>query len=424
MADDQQSDPLPVDEPDGSFQFHPWPDLLNRTRRNMIVDRLIPEGGLTTLVGASGEGKTTLAMALALTIDTGAKFLSEAAKPRPVIWVAGEGLEDLRPLYEAWLQSNPSAPPPQGGFIDAPLRFYESDEDTNLLIARIKARPVDCPKPVIFLDALADMMDGGDEDKAKDMNRVYARLWRVIRETGSAVVVIHHTGWEGTRGKGSMAYRAKSDIEVLVKLDQAAMTFNLTCNKTRRGSKWKSIGVSAKSVKVEGFREEILVATGVEVAATSPQAAQAQTKRDKDLDLMMVTLDLDCGGSATRGAWLAKMQEKYGTANWSEDTFDRKRKVLSQEGSITGGGGIRGEPYVLTRNITRKPAPLKGGAGDAGNQCHPQTPATNPQAGNTSTESDGQNQSQMVATEDVRAVLAAEQAKLQAMNETQDGKKS
>jgi AAA domain len=417
---DQQSDPPPVDEPDGSFQFHPWPDLLNRKRRTMIVDRLIPEGGLTTLVGASGEGKTTLAMGLAMAIETGAEFLSEAVKPRPVIWVAGEGLEDLRPLYEAWMQSNQSVPPIQGGFIDAPLRFYESDEDTNLLIDKIKALPPDCPKSVIFLDVLADMMDGGDEDKAKDMNRVYSRLWRVIRETGSSVVVIHHTGWEGTRGKGSMAYRAKSDIEVLVKLDQANMTFNLTCNKTRRGSKWKSIGVSAKSVNVGGFKEEILVATGVEVAATSPQAAQSQTKRDEDLSLMLVTLDLDLGGSATRAAWLAKVREKYGTANWSEDTFDRKRQVLSQEGRITGGG-IRGEPYVLTRNITRNPSPLKGAAGDAGNQCRPQTPATNPHAGNTSTESGGQNQSQMVAKEDVHTVLAAEQAKLQAMKEKEGG---
>jgi hypothetical protein len=413
---DQQSDSPSVDEPDGSIRFYPWPDLLNRTRRAMIVERLIPETGLTTLVGASGEGKTTLAIALALAIETGGKFFGAGIKPRPVIWVAGEGLEDLCPLYEGWMQVHQPALLPQGGFIDAPLRFHESDEDTNVLISKIKSRPANCPSPVIFLDALADMMDGGDEDKAKDMNRVYARLWRVIRETGSSIVVIHHTGWEGTRGKGSMAYRAKSDIEVLVKLDQATMTFNLTCNKTRRGAKWKSIGVSAKSEKVGGFKEEILVATGIEIAATSQSAAK---KYDNDLGDMILILDLDCGGSATRAVWLAKMRERYGTAKWSEDTFDRKRMLLSQDGRITGGGA-RGEPYVLTRNLNPQhypqPAPLKGGAGDAGNQCHPQTPAANPHAGNTSTESHGQKGLQSVAD-----ALAAEEARLQAMK---DGKKN
>jgi hypothetical protein len=136
---------------------------------------------------------------------------------------------------------------------------------------------------------------------------------------------------------------------------------------------------------------------------------------------MILTLDLDCGGSATRAVWLAKMRERYGTAKWSEDTFDRKRMLLSQDGRITGGG-LRGEPYVLTRNITRSPHPLKGGAGDAGNQRHPQTPSTNPHAGNTSTESDGQNQSRMVVKEDVRVVLAAEQAKLHCIKtEKKDG---
>jgi hypothetical protein len=48
-------------------------------------------------------------------------------------------------------------------------------------------------------------------------------------------------------------------------------------------------------------------------------------------------------------------------------------------------------------------------------------PATNPHAGNTSPESDGQNQSQMVANEDFRAALAAEQARLETMK---DGKKN
>jgi hypothetical protein len=307
---------------------------------------------------------------------------------------------------------------PEGAYHDGPLNLFE-DGDTDKLIAILKNFPGEWPASLIVLDALADMMPGGDEDRAKDMNRVYGNVWRVVRETGASFLVIHHAGCEGSREKGSIAIRAKSDIVTLVKLDAVSMTLNLTWLKNRRGPKYANVGFGVASVALEGWNDKVLAATGGEVSATSPQAIQAQTKRDQDLDLMKVTLDLDLGGSATRAVWLAKMQERFGKANWSDDTFDRKRKILSEEGEITGGG-VRGEPYTLTRNITRKPAPLKGGAGDAGNPCRPQTPATNPHAGNTSTEGDGQKGSQSVA-DDIAAALANEEARLQAMK---DGEKN
>jgi hypothetical protein len=372
---DPESDIPPIDEPGGSFRFYPWPDLLKRPRREWIVDRLIPVRGVTTLVGQPGEGKTTLAMGLALSVATGTKFAGQQIKQRPVIMIFGEGQEDSRPLYEAWLKYQQASGKvaatvkPEGAFHDGPLNLFEAG-DTDKLIAILKDFPREWPAPLIGLDALADMMDGGDEDRAKDMNRVYGNVWRVVRETGASFLVIHHAGWEGTREKGSIAIRAKSDIVTLVKLDAVGMTLNLTWLKNRRGPKYANVGFGVASVALDGWNDKVLTATGNEIAATSPQPAQAQNKHDQDLTLMIKVYAHDLGGNATSTQWRKTMEETYG---WSRTKFHSKLDEVKREGYVVGGGE-QGECYQVVPEALRKlglsktgptqtgpgPSPLKG----------------------------------------------------------------
>src|SRR6516164_3024332 len=86
------------------LQTYPWPELLSRTRRELLVDELLFTTGVTTLVAPSGQGKTTLALSIALTVATGGVWDGKVIKQRPVVWVAGEGQDDLRPIYEAWMK--------------------------------------------------------------------------------------------------------------------------------------------------------------------------------------------------------------------------------------------------------------------------------------------------------------------------------
>jgi hypothetical protein len=406
---------------------------LKRPRREWIVDRLIPVRGVTTLVGQPGEGKTTFAMGLALAVATGTKFAGQQIKQRPVILIAGEGQEDSRPLYEGWMKYQQAlgkvaaTATPEGAFHDGPLNLFEAG-DTDKLIDNLKELPKDTAAPLIVLDALADMMDGGDEDRAKDMNKVYGNIWRVVRETGASFLIIHHAGWKEDREKGSIAIRAKSDVVTLVKLDAVGMTLNLTWLKNRRGPKYANVGFGVASVALDGWDDKVLAATGDEVAATSPQAAQAQTKGDQDLSLMTITLDLDLGGGATFTDWWHKMQAKYPEGAWSETTFRRKLNMLKEQDRVIAGGG-KGEFYRLPQVVpvdgegspppkseSQSPPnshPHRGGGGGGGNNDR-QSPPNNSRGGNASKSGNDQNQVELDA-------LAAEEAKLSALK---DGKKN
>jgi hypothetical protein len=353
------TDTPPVDEPDGSLRFYPWPELLKRQRREWIADRLIPVRGVTTLVGQPGEGKTTLAIALALSVATGAKFAGREIKQRPVIGIFGEGQEDSRPLYEAWIKNHPTSVTPEGAFHDGPLNLFEA-ADTDKLIAKLKAPPKDTPPPLFMLDALADMMPGGDEDRAKDMNRVYGNVWRVVLETGASFLIIHHAGWEGTREKGSIAIRAKSDIVVLVKLDQVGMVLNLTCLKNRRGPKFANIGFQVESVSVDGFDGEVLVATGVEVSATGTTTETKEKGKDAVREAKVAAFEvLVIAGRYTYNAWQGDTRDRLRVKTNNPDkglgnsVFRDAVAALVDQGTVVKIDGV----YQLGPGCTATPAP-------------------------------------------------------------------
>ena len=120
--------------------LHPWPDLLKRERRELLVPELLFSTGVTTLVAPSGEGKTTLASSIALSVGTGSPWAGTPIKARPVIWIAGEGQDDLRPMYQAWIAEHPNTQIPQGAFLEAPINL-SSDSETNKFIKQLDGMP-------------------------------------------------------------------------------------------------------------------------------------------------------------------------------------------------------------------------------------------------------------------------------------------
>jgi hypothetical protein len=215
-----------------------------------LVPDLAFKSGVTTLVAPSGEGKTTLSFCLGLMIDTGGLWGEVSIKPRSMLWVAGEGRDDLRPIYEACLQANPQWGKLKSTFFDEAIDL-SSDWETNKLIKRIEGR-----EPLhIVTDALADMIGDLDEDKSKDINRVYRNVWRVVRANNGSFWVPHHAGWEKGRERGSTAIRAKSDIVLYIdKFEPEAGKVVLKHLKRRGGPKLKEIGYEVKLITVDGYQ--------------------------------------------------------------------------------------------------------------------------------------------------------------------------
>src|SRR6516164_4843161 len=71
---DHDSDEIPLqpddqaDEDEDTIEIHPLSALMNRKRREELVENLLFRKGITTLVAQSGEGKTTTAASIAVLV--------------------------------------------------------------------------------------------------------------------------------------------------------------------------------------------------------------------------------------------------------------------------------------------------------------------------------------------------------------------
>jgi hypothetical protein len=335
MGDDEESNKL---------HSYSWPELLKRPRRELLVNDLLFTTGVTTLVAPSGDGKTTLALSISLTVATGGIWNGQIIKPRPVVWVAGEGQDDLRPMYEAWLKEHPNYQAPQGCFLEEPIDL-SSGSETDKLIKLLEGMP----PALIVTDALADMIGDLSEDKSKDMNQVYRNIWRVGRNNNGSFLIPHHAGWNTERERGSTGIRAKNDIVAqIVDFDPAAGFIKLKHNKRRGGAKLKEFAYEVKLITVAGYPQPIPIVTGVnkttaDIILNQPiEEAEGHAR-----ELVRIMLE-----DFPDGATNAQFQKKSGM---TASTFNRARGWAKGAGWLVGGGG-RGVRYKLNPDESWKVA--------------------------------------------------------------------
>jgi hypothetical protein len=248
-----------------AVDIHPLSELMKRKPREVLVANLLFAKGITTLVAPSGDGKTTTGASIALLTAAGGIWDGKKIEPRPVLWIAGEGEDDLPPMVQAGAKDHGLEWEKLPISICFEAVDFSSIIETNHLIEKLKGMP----PMLIIADALADIIGDLSEDKSKDITQVYKNLRLVEKKTGSVILVLHHQGWNSDRERGSTAIRAKSDIMVQIaefKPDDGYI--KLTHLKRRGGPKVKEFTYEVKLVPVEGCEHDVPIVTGVDATAS------------------------------------------------------------------------------------------------------------------------------------------------------------
>ena len=150
-----------------------------------VMPRLAYAGRLTLLSAREKEGKSTLASAGAAAVSDGARFLGEMGKAGPVLWV---GLEE-----------HPG---------DTARRFqgFGAQGDRVFLLEVLEQPFADLAAAVeqsgavlVVVDTLSRFAETlvRDASKSTEWTPVMGGLTRVARETGAAVLVLHHARKDG-----------------------------------------------------------------------------------------------------------------------------------------------------------------------------------------------------------------------------------
>lgn len=169
-----------------------------------LIEPLLIPGELTMLTGREGRGKSMMSQAMSVAIAdpaAGSDVLGMPAKPGRMMVVDAEngpheihrrihGIGLTRPddylIYEA-----------------SGLNLRHAEHRDELHRAVVAARPT-----VVILDSLVSLAPGLRENEASEVQPVLQGIQAIARETGAAILLLHHAG----KGETGAEYRGSSAI--------------------------------------------------------------------------------------------------------------------------------------------------------------------------------------------------------------------
>jgi hypothetical protein len=200
---------------------------------------------------------------------------------------------------------------------------------------------------LIVADALGQMLGGNDEDKAQHINAVYANVWRVVNYNGAAFMMLHHSGWDEKRERGSSAIRANSDIVIqIVRFEPEAGRIILRHLKRRDGVPLQQFGYQLKLVPVPGCRQPVPICTGEKLDPAQTLLSQSMESFTQNKRHAQKLVALMAKEFQPQGATFRQLERKAGMGN---STYKRAFNTATAMKWFVGGGA-RGLPYNLNPN--------------------------------------------------------------------------
>jgi RecA-family ATPase len=191
------------------------------------VEKLIAESSVNVWFGQWGAKKTWAAIDLAVCVASGKQWLGMATEPCNVLIIDEESGDTrlanrIKDTMRGELGQMANASVPIKSVSLAQFNLLKRPDDADLLARLV----LELDAKLIIIDALADVMLGGDENAVKDTQPVFANLRFIAELTGAAFIVIHHANkGGGYRGSSAIAGAIDTLLSVESKQDNSLITF-------------------------------------------------------------------------------------------------------------------------------------------------------------------------------------------------------
>jgi len=199
-----------------------------------LVRGILPAEGLAAIYGASGSGKTFLALDLLAAVARGQAWFGNKTLPSPVTYVALEGETGMSQRVQAYERRHGKLPLAVR-FVAQALNLL-TPKDIIDLASAIKA--AGGGSGVICIDTLNRASAGSDENDSKDMGRIIEAAKHLQREIGGLVLLVHHTGKDASKGlRGHSSLHAALDAAIEVSKADGQGRWSIAKSKDGRDDK-------------------------------------------------------------------------------------------------------------------------------------------------------------------------------------------
>lgn len=353
-------DELPPEEPEQPRSF-PHSGGYGKPGK-FIVEGLVPVG-VAMFYGPSSSFKSYCIISILCRVAMKThRWAGRNIKGGAVLYVAAEGGSSVMPRVGAWADKYNGGKPvelfytlPLAVDLSVPARVSAIIKEIRR-IEQVTGEPV----RIVAVDTLSQSMMQGDENSASDVAKFMAGATRIVNETGAAVIIVHHSGKDSSKGmRGSSAAFANGDAVIRVeRIDDAV---NLINEKQRTGPAQPTRGYLVPTVQLpedviaenEAYDDEYTSTEGdvydpvrlttervfedAPMAEIEPLMMERSESR-KPSTSKWIGEQLDAAGGSIRREQLKTLWIDDGG---KEDTFRRELNRMKKSGDIAeSDGGI------------------------------------------------------------------------------------
>lgn len=262
----------------GKFKIYDATAMSLRPPPEWLIQNVIPRADVMVLFGASGSGKSFVALDMGGAVARGVQWRGNRTEKGRVLIIAAEGGGGVGKRIKAYCQYHNISPDTLdiGTMIAAP-NFLMKDDIVEVAAAVKSAGGFD----LIITDTFAQVTPGANENAAEDMGLALANAKALRDATGAMVMLIHHAGKDAARGaRGWSGIKAAMDAEIEVaKHDNGEREIRLT--KMKDGDDGLNWGVKLEIVTVGKDKHggEITSCVAIEADAPTPSSVVSDAPR-------------------------------------------------------------------------------------------------------------------------------------------------
>lgn len=196
-------------------------ELRRLPAQKWLVQNLLPEKGFACIYGASGSGKSFIALDLGASIAAGKLWCGLKVQQAPVIFCVLEGQSGFKNRAAAWEVKN--------GELAADFLTLLGDFDlTNSKDVQEFAKC--CPRgAIVIIDTLNRAAPACDENSSKDMGAVIIGSKLLQSLIDGLVLLVAHTGKDSSKGiRGHSSLPASLDAMILVTSNSKGAEWEVT----------------------------------------------------------------------------------------------------------------------------------------------------------------------------------------------------
>lgn len=200
----------------GPLRLFSTNELLTRPTPPWFIEGIFPSGGLVSIFGPPGCGKSFLSIDMALCAAAGQAWQGRPLTGGYVLYIAAEGGPGIGKRARAWLAHHRVKPGVLNlAWATEPMAVFKESGELDTLNRRLDLE-LDVAPAMIVVDTLARCFEG-DENQQLDMGAFVAGCDQLRNQYGATVLVIHHTRLDGERERGNTAFKGAMDTMVELK---------------------------------------------------------------------------------------------------------------------------------------------------------------------------------------------------------------